>query len=298
MATTKIKRKSENQDRINKGLQADPNKLIQQEQDSKAKVYSRPTGADKSTAVRVDNLPQAEQERISESNARVGLEIRELQKQADDANVRQAVYQAELNRMQNEGSESVSAPLPLQRPGEIAQSNVEEIGSRPILKGELGERKTESKENIDEIGNKVINPQAKAAIKESLGILAFNSALFNDVVRGIISQKKPLTQQQAETSINDGLKAIDDMITYVGSGKMTYSKALDEVKRTESAIERLENFQQGQGQLSQRYWKDEGREVEETIIRAKERLEIQKTELFNAAQSAQVNKAKESLAQR
>ena len=111
---------------------------------------------------------------------------------------------------------------------------------------------------------------------------AQKAATFIDIIRSGITGKKPLPVQKAETSFSDASNTISQGIELVKTGQKNISELERDFEQAVGAINRLEAEAKLKGKLNLRFWIDEGKELETSIINEKAILENKRIELLNA----------------
>jgi hypothetical protein len=220
----------------------------------KNRIFSRPAGTDPSRNIDITDLPKEERQKIQKLNAyegqeRLRQEDLQLRRQAKETIVQEKL--AEMDAQQE--------PQPSET--EVQPTQIEQQAPQERTRGEIIKEGFSSPQAFKE-------ELAQSTTAVGQGTLAFVS-LAADVIRTAITGKKPLGVQQAENTFNEATGVISKNIEAVKLNPLLYYEAKRDFDRAEAAIIRLESNNKKEGQLSLRYWRDNGAELEATIANEK-----------------------------
>lgn len=148
-------------------------------------------------------------------------------------------------------------------------------------------------------GMKQIIPgvETTGSLKKDIGIAApviaqTAAEIYDTFEKSLFGARKSGRVQKAETEFTDATNIIKQNIEMVKAGNKDYTDALRDFENALGAISRLERTTKGLGKINLRYWLDNGKELETSILNEKTILENLRAELITAAQTAQINEAK------
>ncbi len=274
-------------------------------------VSSRPTGTDPSRNVDITNLSEQQKRQVQIASATEGKIIAGVQQRQLESQIQQRLIGEEIARQEAGEMQQPEQRIPINNQQEQAagteglgnilrQQQQKQTGKIPTVQESLAQNQQGGAEQnfvLSNIGEGIDVATNPAIVRQGLSaaanlISSLSSILPSDFQ---IAAKKSPQVQQAESTFIDASNVINQDIEMVRLGQKNPADVLADIDAASRAVNTLGNQVKGTGKLQLRYWIDEGREIEASVLREQRILENQLVELQQAQIEARVNKANASL---